>query len=102
MNALAIFNFIIGVYTYITVKDIAHLIIASIYCITIGPIFAIFKWRFKKCVRFLPAILFVAIAVYISALAMGVNKNIVRGLDSGNDQFMSLYGSYIISIFALG
>lgn len=95
-------NFILAVYSYVKNADIAHLATASIYSVTLGPIFGLLRWRFRRLVRYIPAILFTAMAIFISLSAVGINKTMIRGLEDGNEQFLILYGCYVISIYIFG
>ena len=81
---LAAINLIMGVFTYFKSDDIAHLALAAIYSIVIGLIFTVFRWRFRRGMRYVPAILFTSFATYICLGALGVGKNMMRGLEDGN------------------
>ena len=67
-NLLAAINFIASLSSYALQgkQGIGIVITSVIYLIGIGPVFAIFRWRFKRAIRFVPVIIFLAIAVYLS------------------------------------
>jgi hypothetical protein len=46
--------------------DIGRIILSLIYITFLGPVFAIFRWRFRRAVRFVPVLIFLAFAVYLS------------------------------------
>jgi len=81
---------------------VAHLGVGAIYLFVIGPVFAIFRWRFKKAVRFIPAILFAGVAIYISVGAIGPNARVTEGFGGGGGEFMSLFATYIVCTVVLG
>jgi hypothetical protein len=80
---------------------VAHLGIGAIYIIVVGPIFGLLKWRFKRGVRYIPAILFAGVAIYISLGSLMINK-MTEGLNNGQDEFMSLFTAYICCTVILG
>ena len=101
-NFLTTVNLILAAFTYFKNHDIAHLALAAIYSIVIGPVFAVCRWRFKQGIRYVPMILFVTIATYISVGSLGVSKKMMQGLDDGNEQFSTLFYCYIICTYILG
>ena len=82
---LATLNFLVAVYTYFTKNDFAHLALASIYVIVAGPIFALFRWRFRRAIRYIPVLLMFGVASYISIGALGINKKMFLGLQDGSE-----------------
>ena len=80
-NVLTTLNFLIAVYTFFKNDDVAHLAIASIFSFVLGPVFAVFRWRFRQGIRFVPAILFIGQAVYITLGAAGVSRRMIMGLE---------------------
>ena len=49
-----------------------------IYLTFLGPVFAIFRWRFRRAIRFVPVLIFFAFAVYlmVGATCAGAKKMI--------------------------
>lgn len=80
---LAAYRLIFGVFTYYKEDDIAHLALAAIYLIVIGLFFTAFRLQFRRGMRYVPAILFTSFATYISLGALGVSKNMMKGLEDG-------------------
>lgn len=101
-NFLATLNLLTAILSFFSKNDIAHLGLGAIYSIVIGPIFGLFRWRFRRGVRYVPAILFVSVCIYIILGVLGVSKKMMQGMTDGNQQFIALYLGYVIALFILG
>ena len=100
VSLLCTINLIFSIYTFITKQDIAHLACSSIYWVVLCPLFAFFRWRrMTRCIRFVPALFFFGVALYISLGCLGINKKMMNGFLDGEDQFLTLYGCYIIAVY---
>ena len=68
--------------------------------ITLGPVFALFRWRFRRAVRFLPVLLFAFFSTYLclGALWSG-GKRMLSGIEQINEQINMLDFAYIVCTF---
>ena len=67
-NIFTFVNFITSIVSYFSQgkEDIGNLVMSIIYLISVGPVFALFRWRFKRAIRFIPVIIFFVIAFYLA------------------------------------
>jgi hypothetical protein len=103
-NILSFANLIAALMSYFKSdkKEIGRLSFSLIYMIALGPVFAIFKLRFRRAVRYLPVLIFLTFSVY---LCLGVcwagGKKLLSGVEQVSDQIDVLYFSYIVCTFIL-
>lgn len=73
-----------------------------IYIAVLGPIFALFRWRFRRAIRFIPVLIFFMFAVYLTlgATYKGAKK-MISGVEQDQDLMDSLNIAYIICTFIL-
>jgi hypothetical protein len=69
--------------------------------VILGPVFALFRWRFKRAIRFIPALIFLAFALYISLGACFYRDILLQGVEQSENQIDSLISAYIVSSFIL-
>ena len=103
-NFFAAINFITSVISYALQgkQDLGPIITSVIYLIGIGPAFAIFRWRFKRAIRFLPVIIFLAITVYLSLCTSWFGaKKLVSAFEQDGELIEALNIAYIVCTFIL-
>lgn len=71
------------------------------YVLIVGPVFALFRWRFKRAIRLIPALIFLAFALYISLGACFYRDILLQGVELAENQIDSLNNAYIVSGFIL-
>ncbi len=77
------------------------LIIGIIYWIGTTPLFALFRWRFKRGIKLIPCLIFIAHAVIISVTALKASKSPSSEFDDSLP-FLELFSSYFICTLILG
>jgi hypothetical protein len=88
VNILAIVNIIMHLLSYLQSgkKESGKVYFGLIYLITLGPIFAVLRWRFKRAVRYLPVLIFL---LYSTFLCLGVllpgGRKMIAGVEQIND-----------------
>ena len=104
-NLFAAINFITSLISYALLQgkqDLGIVITSVIYLIGIGPVFAIFRWRFKRAIRFVPVIIFLAIAVYLSLCTGWFGaKKLVSAFEQDGELIEALNMAYIVCTFIL-
>ena len=67
MNILAIANFLLSLSGFIRSgsKSMGRVLLPLIYITVLGPIFALFRWRFKRAIRFIPVLIFMPFAILL-------------------------------------
>ena len=104
VNILAILNIILALVSYLQTgkKESGKVYLGLIYLITIGPIFAVLRWRFKRAVRYLPVLVFLLYSTY---LCLGVilpgGRSMLEGVEYFSDQIDLLNFSYLTCTFIL-
>jgi hypothetical protein len=78
-----------------------HFSISIIYFVGFGPLFALFRFRFKKAVRSLPCLVFLALSVFIVLTAYGVSDKLMRDA-SDFDYFYNLLVGYLCCSIIMG
>lgn len=104
VNILTIVNVIAALMSYFksNKNEIGRLSFSLIYWIALGPLFAVLKLRFRRAVRYLPILIFLAFSVYLClGAAWADGKRLLSGVEKSSDQIDVLNFSYIVCTFIL-
>lgn len=75
--------------------------IALIYFVGFCPLFALFRYRFKKAIRFLPCLVFLSLSVLIVLTAFGANDKLMEDTNDF-DYLNSLLVAYLSCSIIMG
>ena len=74
-------NLALEILQFFQTRKVLTLSIGLVYWIGFAALFALFRWRFQKAIRFIPCLVFVTIAVLISATALKTRKDLSSDYD---------------------